>query len=378
MVWLQNILSSPWLLLIIALLAVFVIQMIYYWFIFSRLAFYNAAKRPVSEEKKPVSVVICAKNEYHNLVRFLPLVLEQDYPEFEVIVVNDASDDDTFYLLRELSDKYAHLKVVNLLQNLNFYVGKKFPLSIGIKSATYPTLLLTDADCYPAGPHWIESMQSVFTDKTEIVLGYGAYLSQPGLLNLLIRFDTLNVAMQYMSLALCHLPYMGVGRNLAYQKELFHKVGGFIDHYKISSGDDDLFINEVANGVNTRIQPAAEAITYSRPKQTFASWYRQKKRHLTTGGFYKTRHKFTLGLFSFSQLAFFALLIALFVLKVDWILLSGIYLLRLFSQIFIIKKCMTRLNEKKFLLLVPFFELFMMLINLMLGFRGLFSKKSQW
>ena len=378
MVWLQNILSSPWLPLTVALLAVFFIQMIYYWFIFSRLAFYNAAKRPVSEEKKPVSVVICAKDEYHNLVRFLPLVLEQDYPEFEVIVVNDASDDDTFYLLRELSDKYAHLKVVNLLQNLNFYVGKKFPLSIGIRSAKYPTLLLTDADCYPAGPHWIESMQSVFTDKTEIVLGYGAYLSQPGLLNSLIRFDTLNVAMQYMSLALCRLPYMGVGRNLAYQKELFHKVGGFIEHYKISSGDDDLFINQVANGVNTRIQPAAEATTYSRPKQTFGSWYRQKKRHLTTGGFYKTRHKFTLGLFSFTQLAFFALLIALVLLKVDWMLLLGIYLLRLFTQIFIIKKCMIRLDEKNFLLLTSVFELFLMPINLILGFRGLFSKKSQW
>lgn len=378
MVWLQNILSSPWLPLIVALLAVFCVQMIYYWFIFSRLAFYNAAKRPVSEEKKPVSVVICAKDEYHNLVRFLPLVLEQDYPEFEVIVVNDASDDDTFYLLRELSDKYAHLKVVNLLQNLNFYVGKKFPLSIGIKSASYPTLLLTDADCYPSGPHWIESMQSVFTDKTEIVLGYGAYLPQPGLLNRLIRFDTLNVAMQYMSLALWRLPYMGVGRNLAYHKELFHKVGGFVKHYKISSGDDDLFINQVANGVNTRIQTVAEAITYSRPKQTFGSWYRQKKRHLTTGGLYKARHKFILGLFSFTQLAFFALLIALVLLKVDWMLLLGIYLLRLFTQIFIIKKCMIRLNEKNFLLLSPLFELFLMVINLMLGFRGLFSKKSQW
>ena len=378
MVWLQIILSSPWLPLIVALLAVFFIQMIYYWFIFSRLAFYNAAKRPVSEEKKPVSVVICAKNEYHNLVRFLPLVLEQDYPEYEVIVVNDASDDDTFYLLRELNDKYAHLKVVNLLQNLNFYVGKKFPLSIGIRSAKYPTLLLTDADCYPAGPHWIESMQSVFTDKTEIVLGYGAYLPQAGLLNRLIRFDTLNVAMQYMSLALCRLPYMGVGRNLAYQKNLFHKVGGFIEHYKISSGDDDLFINQVANGSNTRIQPAVESITYSRPKQTFGSWFRQKKRHLTTGGFYKARHKFTLGLFSFSQLAFFALLIALFVLEVDWMLLLGIYLLRLFTQLFIIKKCMIRLNEKKFLLFTPFFELFLMLVNLILGVRGLFTKKAQW
>lgn len=378
MVWLQSILSSPWLLLIIALLTAFVIQMIYYWFIFSRLAFYNAAKRPVSDEKKPVSVVICAKNEYHNLVRFLPLVLEQDYPEFEVIVVNDASDDDTFYLLRELSDKYERLVVVNLFQNLNFYVGKKFPLSIGIKSAKYSTLLLTDADCYPAGPRWIESMQSVFTDKTEIVLGYGAYLPQSGLLNRLIRFDTLNVAMQYMSLALIRLPYMGVGRNLAYQKPLFYQGGGFMKHYKISSGDDDLFVNQVANGSNTRIQPAADAITYSRPKLTFASWFRQKKRHLTTGGFYKARHKFTLGFYSLSQLAFFALLVTLLILQVDWILLLGIYLLRLFTQLFILKKCMIRLNEKHFLFLTPLFELFLMLINLVLGFAGFFSKKTQW
>lgn len=378
MIWLQNILSSPWMPLVWALIAVLVVQMVYYWFVFSRLAFYNASKRPVSEEKKPVSVVICAKNEYHNLVRFLPQILEQDYPEYEVIVVNDASDDDTFYLLREFSDKYARLNVINLHQNLNFYVGKKFPLSIGIRSAKYSTLLLTDADCYPSGPHWIESMQSVFTGKTEIVLGYGAYQSQPGLLNRLIRFDTLNVAMQYMSLALCRLPYMGVGRNLAYQKHLFHQAGGFIRHYKISSGDDDLFINQVANGINTRIQPAAEAITYSRPKQTFGSWYRQKKRHLTTGGFYKTRHKFILGLFSLSQFLFYALLIALFVLEVEWMLLLGIYLLRLFTQIFIIKKCMIRLHERKFLLFTPFFELFLMLINMTLGLRGQFVKKAQW
>lgn len=352
--------------------------MVYIWIVFSRLAFYNAAKRPVNDEKKPVSVVICAKNEYHNLVRFLPCVLEQDYPEYEVIVVNDASDDDTFYLLRELSEKDDRLKVINLHQNLNFYVGKKFPLSIGIRSAKYPTLLLTDADCYPAGPHWIQSMQSVFTGKTEIVLGYGAYLDEPGLLNRLIRFDALNVAMQYMSLALCRLPYMGVGRNLAYHKQLFHQAGGFINHYKISSGDDDLFINQVANRHNTRIQPDAEAITYSRPKQTFASWYRQKKRHLTTGGFYKLTHKMILGLYSFSQITFFTLLAVLLVLKVNWMLLLGIYLLRLFSQMFIIKKCMNRLNEKKFLLLTPFFELFLMLINLILGIRGLFAKKTQW
>jgi len=220
MVWLQSILSSLYWPLIVALLVALFVQLIYYWLIFSRVAFYNHTKRPVSESKEPVSVIVCAKNEYHNLVRFLPKLLEQDYPEYEVVVVNDASDDDTFYLLRELADKYPRLKVVNITQNLNFFSGKKFPLSIGIKSAKYELVLLTDADCFPAGPNWIEKMQSAFSGKTEIVLGYGSYAPQPGLLNRLIRFDTLMVAVQYMSNAMIGMPYMGVGRNLAYRKSL--------------------------------------------------------------------------------------------------------------------------------------------------------------
>lgn len=378
MVWLQSILSSPYWPLIVALLAALLIQLVYYWLIFSRLAFYNPAKRPVNEKKAPVSVIICAKNEYHNLVRFLPKVLEQDYPEYEVVVVNDASDDDTYYLLRELAEKYPHLKLINIAQNLNFFSGKKFPLSIGIRSAKYETVLLADADCYPSGSGWIESMQSVFTDKTEIVLGYGPYAPQPGLLNRIIRFDTLMVAMQYMSLALAGMPYMGVGRNLAYRKSLFFNVGGFMKHYKISSGDDDLFINQVARGSNTRIQTLTESHTYSRSKQSAGSWLRQKRRHLTTGGMYQLKHKIVLGLFSFSQLLYFGLLAALAILDVDWMLLTGIFAVRLLSQMIIIKKSMIRLNEKHFFLLSPLFEIILMLINLVFGFTGLFSRKTQW
>lgn len=376
--WLHGILSSEWFTLIVLLAVALVIQLIYFWFIFSKLAFYNASKRPVSEVKEPVSVIICAKNEYHNLVRFLPQMLEQNYPEYEVVVVNDASDDDTFYLLRELSDKHPRLSVVNISQNLNFFKGKKFPLSIGIKSAKYELVLLADADCFPAGPEWISSMQSAFTGKTEIVLGYGPYTPQPGLLNKLIRFDTLMVAVQYMSLSLSGMTYMGVGRNLAYKKSLFFQVGGFVKHYRISSGDDDLFINQVAKKSNTRIQVNAASYTYSKSKQTIASWYRQKKRHLTTGSHYRFGHKLVLGLYSLSQLVFFGILIALVILGVDWKLLVGMFGLRLITQLIIVKKSMIRLNEKHFFLLSPLFEIWLMLTNLLLGIRGAFSKKTQW
>lgn len=378
MVWINTLVNSPWFPLIIALIAVLLIQLVYYWFIFGRLAFYNASKRHFSGEKPPVSVIICAKNEYHNLVRFLPKVLEQDYPEFEVIVVNDASDDDTFYLLKEFSDKYNRLKVVTITENLNFFQGKKFPLSLGIKSAQYEHLLLTDADCVPASSGWISSMLSAFTDKTEIVLGYGAYNHEPTLLNKIIRFDTVQVAMQYMGFALAGMPYMGVGRNLAYKRSLFYDSGGFVKHYKLISGDDDLFINQVTYNNNTRVQPDELAFTYSKPKQTFGSWYRQKKRHLTTGGFYRFNHKLALGFLSFTQLLFFALLVIMAAFKVELILLGAIFAIRMGTQLFIVKKCMRRLKETNFLLLVPFFEIFLMFMNLWLGFRGFFAKKTQW
>lgn len=378
MVWTYTLINSPFFPLLIVLVVVLLIQLIYYWFIYGRLAFYNPAKRNFTEEKPPVSVIICAKNEYHNLVRFLPVILEQDYPDFEVIVVNDASDDDTFYLLRELCDKYSHLKVVHIRENLNFFTGKKFPLSLGIRSAMHEQLLFTDADCCPTGPHWIISMQKAFTDKTEIVLGYGPYLAQKGLLNKLIKFDTLHVAMQYLSLALNGMPYMGVGRNLSYHRSLFYNSGGFIKHYKLISGDDDLFINQVANKWNTRIQVEPSSFTYSKPKQTIGSWIRQKRRHLTTGGIYKFKHKLVLGLYSLTQLLFFTLLILLAVVGIDPYLLGGIFVIRLFSQLYVIRRSMIKLNEKGFLLWTPFFEIFLMFVNLWLGFIGVFSKKTQW
>ena len=200
----------------------------------------------------------------------------------KVVVVNDASDDETIFLLEDLARQYSHLKIVTITQDLNFFKGKKFPLAIGIKSASHDHLLLTDADCSPAGKDWIRSMASGFSEGREVVLGYGKYTEQPGFLNKIIRYETAFTALQYFSLALWGMPYMGVGRNLAYRKKLFIENRGFTSHYNVSSGDDDLFINKVANKKNTAVQFAAGSYTLSAPKTTVRSWWNQKRRHLTT------------------------------------------------------------------------------------------------
>ena len=339
----------------------FLLQLFFYWVFFWRLARYK--KHKVAEHPQGVSVVICARNEYHHLKVNLPMILEQDYPEFEVLVVNHSSDDDTQYLLANFEKKYPHLKTIGIQEDLNFFSGKKFPLSIGIKSAKYNLVLLTDADCKPASKDWIRHMQSAFTPKIELVLGYGPYHRSKGIINKLIRFDTAHIAIQYLSYALAGLPYMGVGRNLSYMKQLFYKNKGFISHYHIRSGDDDLFINRVGKRSNTAIMTHPDSFTFSDPKQTLGQWITQKKRHLSTSTLYKFKHKLLLGLYAFSLISFYTLFILLLSLNWSVIPVLGFFLLRLLSQYLVFARCMKQLNEKDLVLFLPFYEILLLLIN---------------
>jgi cellulose synthase/poly-beta-1,6-N-acetylglucosamine synthase-like glycosyltransferase len=370
--------SGVFLYLFLAFLFLFFIQLFYYLFFFLKFARYR--ETPPSGKPESVSVVICARNEYHQLKENLPLILCQDYPDFEVVVVNHSSDDDTAYLLSKLAEQYPRLKIVEIRENLNFFDGKKFPLSIGIKSATHDLVLLTDADCRPAGPHWITFMAGGFSDRKDIVLGYGAYESSKKLLNRLIRFDTVHIALQYFSFALAGIPYMGVGRNMAYRKSLFYENKGFTSHYNIHSGDDDLFINRTATRKNTRIVADPESFTLSKPKTTFKEWWIQKKRHLSTGRYYQFKHIMILGFYTLSTVLFytlFGILLSLSLNLTTFAVLS-IFILRVVLQLLIFRKTLVRLHEKGIWMMVPLFEIILILINMALLVSTFMSKEKKW
>ena len=356
--------------------AFFLIQIIYYLFIFSKLAFFKIQKPGYNND--PVSIIICARNELKNLRANLPLVLEQDYPNFQVIVVNDCSWDESEKALEEYEDAYPHLKVVNILEQERYKHGKKFALSLGIKAASNETLLFTDADCYPSGKNWLKEITKNIDDQKEIVIGYGAYEKSSGLLNKWIRFDTVFNAIQYLSNAINKNAYMGVGRNLCYRKSLFFKNKGFASHYHMLSGDDDLFINETATANNVAVEINPESFTYSKPKNSFFAWLNQKKRHMSTGNFYKLKHRLSLGLFFFSQLFFYVSLAALLFMKINFEIVILIYALRLAVQLLIFGKCMQKMKELDILWLAPIFDICIILIYPILAISNLFIKNKKW
>jgi glycosyltransferase involved in cell wall biosynthesis len=321
------------------------IQLIYYLNFFRKLAFFKPASREHTQQH-PVSVIICARDDAAKLALYLPGSLVQQYHStYEVLVVNHNSQDDTRFLLDEFKKSYKGLRIVNLEYEAIGIPGKKYPLSMGIKEAKHEIVLLTDADCVPASEHWIEKMQDGYYQGTKIVLGYGAYNKKEGLLNKLIRFETFHTALQYLSFALAGRPYMGVGRNLSYKKELFLNNKGFSSINHVPGGDDDLFINMVADKTNTNIVIDSEAFTLSEPKKTFGEWFKQKNRHYSTGRYYKARTKWLLGTYTSTHFLFYPLFVASLLLF-SWQLTLYVFAARLLVQSVIFFKSMRKLNEK--------------------------------
>jgi len=329
-------------------------QFFYYFYFYSQLFFYKKKKEEIPPV--PVSIVICARNEANNLKKYLPGILEQDYPDFEVVVVNDCSEDETEYVLLNFSKQYPHLRTTFLKEDQKFSHGKKLALTVGLKSAKNEWVLLTDADCYPTSNKWLANMADHFTEKKSVVIGYGGYIEKHGLLNSMIRYDTAFIALQYFSFALAGLPYMGVGRNLGYRRSLFFSNRGFASHSELESGDDDLFVNQVATVDNTAIEFRFGAHTRSKAENKFSSWSRQKRRHLTTGRIYKSKHKLLLCGEQLSRVMFYLFFIALLFFPLYNKIAITLFVFRIFVYLFVIYFNFKRLDEKKLFIPSLFYD----------------------
>jgi poly-beta-1,6-N-acetyl-D-glucosamine synthase len=354
------------------------IQLFYYLYYY--LAVYLHKPTVILNNKKPVSIIICAKNESENLNKFLPSILKQDYPDYEVIVVNDCSEDDSKNILEKYQKEYSHLKISSIKKDSKFAHNKKFAQFIGIKAAKNEILLFTDADCEPESSKWLELMTSHFDDNISFVLGYGGYLNEKGLLNKYIRYDSATIAMQYMGMAIRGLPYMGVGRNLAYKSSLFFANKGYGSHNHLMSGDDDLFVNTNARGNNTRVEFRKESHTRSVPCRGFKEWKTQKKRHLTTAPYYKLRDKLLLFTEPLTRMIFYTAFIILISLVNFWPLILGVFALRMITQIIVFTLAQRKLIEPGLLTYSIFFDIFSPVINgiIFLSNTGNRSRNIKW
>ena len=353
------------------------VQLLLWGVVFQRLAWYKSKKTHSEFSLPAVSVIICARNEAANLQKNLESVLSQDYPSFEVIVVEDDSSDDSLSVLQDFKKQYSHLQIVKI--NDKKSKGKKAALSAAINIAENEWILLTDADCKPISEQWILNMVKCTADPAiSVVLGYAPYYNNRRLISKWVQFETMFVAIQYISSALWKLPYMGVGRNLMYKKSVFGKNMGFENHKHLPSGDDDLFVNEVSNGDNTTVCLDNHSFMYSECPSSWKDLYFQKVRHYSVSTHYKPIHKLFLGLVSLSHFSFYLGLFAIIVLNIWNCAILVIIILRTFLLHMVMIRYMNNTNNFHILPFVCLFDVIVPFYYLIFGINMMKEMPPEW
>ena len=329
------------------------------------------------ESRDGVSIIIAARNEIENLKRLIPTLLVQDYPHFEIIIVNDRSEDGSReYLMR--IDEDPKIKVVYVDHLPDHVNSKKYALTLGIKAASFEKMLFTDADCTPASSSWVSEMVSGYSDSTQIVLGFSPYEYRPGFLNALIRFETHMTGVQYLSVASNGNPYMGVGRNLSYAKSLFFAKKGFNGFQEVTGGDDDLFVNKNGNSKNTKVVLTLGSKTLSVPKTDWKSYINQKIRHLSVGKYYNFSDRFFLGLFSLSHLLSWVCITTSMVLNLLPLLFGCLFLAGYVTLIINFGILNKKSGARFSLPAVLFVDVIYLFFYIFVAIRTVFTRKVEW
>lgn len=358
-------------------IAIVVIQLVYYLGIFTKFAFANPQQ--VTPKKIPVSVLIWTKNEAEKLKTLIPLLSVQDYPDYELIFINDASVDETKDILEEAELAYSNIRAVNVENNEAFWGNKKFALTLGIKAARKEYLLFTNADCMPATGDWITQMASHFTLSKTIVIGHTAYEKvKKSFFNKIVRYDNTLSAMQGFSWAKAGRPYKAKGSNLAYKKEEFFKVNGFVDHMNIRLGEDSLFINQAATATNTTISYNPESFVLAQPPATVNDFIVKKRKELYTASYFAAFNKNQLYLFGFTQLAFILLAVILAAIQYNWMFLVPVIAVRYIATWIITGYTAAKLEEKDVIIWYPVFEIIIIFLQLHIYIKNSFSKTPHW
>lgn len=355
-------------------------QILYYVIVYNRVAFYK--NKPIDDDKittNGISVIIIAQNDELNLQENLLQILEQEYPLFEVIVINENSNDDSEFVLHILTENYKNLKIINLQENINKFITRKFSLDIGIKSAKYDTIVITEPKCCPSSFSWLSHInEQMQNKKKKIAIGFCGIKPSKGFLNQFVQYDSVTNAMNCFSFALIGNPYTGVNENIAYSKDFFFRNGGLISQYRTHTGSNDIFVNRYANKSNTSVVLNKDSFTYCNSFSSYSFFKRNKINNYLAFKHFKFKDKFLLSLLPFDSLLLYLGIIFLIIIRFPWQYCIPVVVVKWLIQILYYKKCMKKFEIKNCYMLTPFMEVYFMFLHFNLFVKSLFIKKNKW
>ncbi|TDQ29767.1 glycosyltransferase [Tenacibaculum caenipelagi] len=351
------------------------IQIVYY-LSFSLFVF-QKQENTLSNTNIPVSVIVYVKNNAKTLAEYIQNLTKQKHPNFEIVMVNNASNDTTLEIIENLQLEYPNIKVVNVKNTEAFWANKKYALTLGVKAATYEYLLFTELGSKALSKNWIDEITCYFSQEKSIVIGYQKLKrKKKSFSNLLFRFDHLSNTIQAFSYAKFGAPYKATNHNLAYTKEEFFKVNGYINHLALFMGEGDLFLKDAATNQNTIVATTPNSFVCSTKYLSFKEWFLQQKKQSILFSLYKPKHKFLLSFFKLSKFLFYVL--AVCITYINWKIALPLIISYYLIQYIIVGKLATKLQERNTILLLPLLEVCLVLLQIIIFISNQISKPKHW
>ena len=362
-----------------------IIQLGYAFGVYNQLHrnFKKQKEKKQSDDFPPLSVIIVTKDSGKALKENLPLILEQDYPQFEVIVINDKSAGEDENILKLLGNNYHHLYYSFIPETARYISRKKLGIAMGIKASRYEWIVVTEPQCKPMSNQWLKSLAAHFSPETDIVLGYSNYIQNKEKFARHIRLDSMFQAMRYLGRAASGHPYMGIGRNLAYRKSLYLSHKGFTTQLNLQRGDDDLFINAVTHAQNTKVALSPESFIRLPVPSYNRVWFEDKVNALVTGHYYRGNARIFNSIETWTCALFHLLTLTgliYCILNRAWIetgIIGAGWLIRFVSYMTVMKQTSNDLQED-FCCSLPFYDLFRPLYSLQIRLQYWLRDKSDF
>ncbi|CAM1358629.1 Glycosyl transferase family 2 [Tenacibaculum sediminilitoris] len=352
------------------------IQVLYYLF-FLTFAYGQNKIKINTDVNIPVSVIVYVKNNADVLIDSIQNLTKQKYSSFEIVLVNNASSDNSLDIIETLQKKHSNIKVVNVENTEAFWGNKKYALTLGVKAATHEHLLFTEINSKALSKNWIHEIASNFSQENTIVIGYQKLKRKKNSFsNLLIRFNHLLRTIQSLSFVKFRNPYNATNHNFAYTKSVFFKVNGYINHLNTFIGEADLFLKDAATTNNTTYSIKLDSFVVSNKHLSFKEWFYSQKQTSILFSLYKLKPRFFLRLFTLTKLLFY--LLAIYTTILNWKLSLPFIISYFLIQYVVLGKSASKLHEKNIILLLPFLDICLVLLQISIFISNQISKPTHW
>lgn len=359
---------------------VYCIRLIY--LLLSRGKIILAGKREgIANEKamQPVSVILTARNEEENLKRILPQLLQFVNIEYEVVAVDDYSQDNTFTVLGAFNHKFSHLKISSLNEETRFSI--KLAQNIALKSAKNDWVLIAPVSAANFEKDWLMSFAgNTTTSNRNLLISYSSIKPEKGYYNSLLRIENFMQHIKSAGFILNKVPFVYHEDNIAFKKDQYFALGGFGFNVKEHYANLELIVNSFIKKHSTVVLFNQETKLIKEENATRESYVELLYKSFRIEHHLVSWKKIILRLEELTSLLFLPLLILLLSIKLAlWPLVTVLLGLLFLTQIVTIKLLLNRLNERKIFISSLLYGLFMPYIKPF--YRWLFSKhnrKNKW